>query len=156
MQQEVLVSQESYFALINWLMLINTLPVIGFMILCIVWTRIARTPSKQALLGGMAGMLLVSIVLRIIVSMLPPNLLLILLIGILHGIMLYVMLLVFFMVTVIVKKRAKEQDLQEECRAAACGTSAAQTWKEVEVKMLTFGESLDNTVLQYGKKEGWL
>lgn len=132
-------NEEAYFQTINYVMLFNTLPVIGYVVLCCIWAFIARTPAKKVLLGGMAGFLIFTIILRVLVIMLPANLTLLLLIGILHGIMLFIMFGVFLIVTMIVLKRTREMDLAEKCRAEACSVPAQEQWDSLGEKMYEFG-----------------
>ncbi len=138
-------NEAQYFTLINWLMGANTIPVIGFAVLCFVWAGIARTPSKKSVFSAAGGMLILFVVLRVAVIMLPTNLVLLVIIGILHGVMMIIMFGVFMVVTTVVRRARKEMQLAEQCRKEACESPAVQKWNAVESKLLALG-----------REAGWL
>jgi len=144
--------QATYFSLINYILIVNTLWIVGFAGLCFLWTAIAKTSLKKTIFAASGGGLLAFVFLRITVVFMPTNLPMLLMIGVLHGIMMALMFSVFGMVTMMVKKRQKEFLKEEACRKEASHSSEVERWDRVEEKLDLFGKEL----FAAGKNTGWI
>lgn len=134
-----MIDEAQYLRIINIMLLVNTVWVLGYAVLCFHWATIARTGAKKMIFGGFGGALGAFVMLRIAVAILPTNLDLLLLIGVLHGLMMAIMFTALAMVTAIVKRRAKEVELAEKCRREACVSPLAQDFDDFQSKLIEFG-----------------
>lgn len=137
--------QQTYFEVVNYILVFNTLPVLVVGVLCMWWTQIARTAFKKTIFAAFGGALFVFVILRLLVALiLPSNMELLVLVGVLHGIGMTINAGVLLIATVIVHRRTHEMEIADQIREAANNTPA--------VKRLA---SVEDDLISFGRKQGW-